>query len=217
MKIAVLGTGDVGRTLATKLATLGHEVTMASRTSDNPKALAWAEALGGAAGSFAEAAAGAELIINATKGSVSLQALEAAGAENLAGKIVLDVSNPLDFSQGFPPTLTVANTDSLGEQLQRAFPEARVVKALNTVANPIMVDPSLIPGEHVLFVCGDDPEARAQVSAWLREWFGWEQLIDLGGIQAARATEAWLLLWTRLYGALGTPMFNLTLSRAEEA
>ncbi len=216
LRVAVLGTGTVGQVLATRLVELGHQVTLGSRTADNPKAQAWAAQTGGRHANFAQAAAAAELVINAVSGVHSLAALEAAGAQNLAGKVLVDVSNPLDFSGGFPPTLSVCGDDSLAEQIQRAHPEARVVKALNTLANPIMVQPSLVPGEHILPICGDDAEAKAQVAALL-ESFGWRssQLLDLGPLSQARGTEAWLLLWTRLYGVLGTGMFNLVLARGE--
>lgn len=214
MKIAVLGTGMVGQTIGSKLVALGHEVRMGSRTAGNDKATAWVAQAGRGAseGTFADAAAFGELVFNCTAGVASLQALEAAGASNLAGKVLLDLSNPLDFSQGFPPTLSVCNDDSLGEQIQRAFPQTKVVKTLNTMANPIMVDPSRIPGEHEVFVSGDDAEAKATVSGFLREQFGWSRVTDLGDISTARGTEAWLLLWTRLYGALGHADFNLHLA-----
>jgi predicted dinucleotide-binding enzyme len=216
MRFAVLGTGDVGHAIATKLVSLGHSVRMGSRTADNPKATAWATSAGDRAshGTFADAAAFAEIVVNATGGTHTLAALEAAGADHLSGKVLVDISNPLDFSKGFPPFLSVANTDSLAEQIQRAFPEAKVVKTLNTVANTIMVDPSLVPGPHHLFVSGDDASAKAVVTELLQS-FGWRDIVDLGGIESARATEAWLLLWTRLYGALGTAEFNIRLVKAE--
>ena len=147
---------------------------MGSRTAGNETAVAWAEQAGPLAseGSFADAAAFGELAFNATAGAASLEALEAAGAEQLAGKVLIDVANPLDFSQGMPPTLTVCNDDSLGERIQRAFPELRVVKALNTVTASVMVQPDLVPGGHTIFVCGDDGDAKAQARALLEE-FGW--------------------------------------------
>lgn len=216
MKITVLGTGDVGRQLASKLVEVGHEVRLGSRSADNDKAAGWATAAGERAshGTFADAAAFGELVLNCTAGAVSLQALEAAGKDNLAGKILIDVSNPLDFSQGFPPSLSVCNTDSVGEQIQAAFPATKVVKTLNTVANHIMVDPARVPGSHHLFVSGNDADAKAEVVRLLRESFGWREIIDLGDITTARGTEAWLLLWTRLYVALGNPDFNLAIVRA---
>lgn len=142
--------------------------------------------------------------------------LEQAGTSNLAGKILIDLANPLDFSNGFPPSLTVCNTDSLAEQIQRAHPGAKVVKTLNTTNVSVMVDPGRLAGPTDLFVCGDDPDARNQVAAWLTEWFGWGEAIDLGDLSAARGVEAWLLLWPRLYQALGTADFNIRVVRAAE-
>src|ERR687885_2784507 len=155
MRIGVLGTGMVGQTIATKLVELGHEVTMGARQAGNEKGVEWAAGAGESAreGSFADAAAHGELVFNCTAGTASLEALRAAGEEELRGKVLVDVANPLDFSKGMPPTLTVCNDDSLGEQIQRAFPDARVVKALNTVNAFVMVAP--VEGT-TLFVCGDD-------------------------------------------------------------
>jgi predicted dinucleotide-binding enzyme len=210
--IGVLGTGTVGRTLAQALVDRGHEVRMGSRTAGNETAVAWAEQAGPLAseGSFADAAAFGELAFNATAGAASLQALEAAGSEQLAGKVLIDVANPLDFSRGMPPTLTVCNDDSLGERIQRAYPEVRVVKALNTVTASVMVQPGLVPGRHTIFVCGDDGDAKAQARALLQE-FGWasDAILDLGDITAARGLEMYLPLWLRLWGATGTGVLNV--------
>lgn len=209
MKIGILGSGVVAKTLGAKLASLGHAVVLGTR--DPGKLADWLAEVGGdtGAGSFAEAAAHGEVVMNATRGGGSLDALAAAGAANLDGKILIDISNPLDFSQGFPPSLSVVNTDSLGEQIQRAFPEAKVVKTLNTVTASLMVDPrQLAGGDHHLFLSGNDAQAKAQVRAWLGQWFGWEQIIDLGDISTARGTEMVIALWVRLMGTLGTPMFN---------
>ena len=210
MKIGIVGSGGVARTLGGKLASLGHEVKLGSRS---PEKLAdWLAGAGAnaSAGSFAEAAAHGEVVLNATAGVASLQALGAAGEANLEGKILIDVANPLDFSRGMPPTLTVANTDSLGEQIQRAFPRTRVVKALNTVNAVVMIDPQAVAGgEHHLPICGNDAAAKAQVAEWLEAWFGWKHILDLGDITASRGQEMWLPLWLRLMGALGTPRFNL--------
>jgi predicted dinucleotide-binding enzyme len=174
MRIGILGTGVVGATIGTKLVQLGHDVRMGAREATNAKAAAWATPLGERAshGTFADAAAFGELLFNCTAGTASLAALEAAGRDALGAKLLVDVANPLDFSKGFPPSLSVCNTDSLGEQIQRAFPELRVVKALNTMQTAVMVDPSRVPGEHDAFVCGNDAEARARVTAILRDWFG---------------------------------------------
>ena len=218
MKIAVLGTGDVGRRIASRLVELGHHVTLGSRTADNAVATKWASETGERAshGTFADSAKSAEVVFNCTKGEHTLAVLEAAGAAALDGKVLVDVSNPLDFSKGFPPSLSVANTDSLGEQIQRAFPGAKVVKALNTLANPLMVRPRDLPDSHHTFISSDHADAKVTVRALL-ESFGWakDEIIDLGGLDTARGTEGFLLLWVRLFGAMGTPMFNLKLVKLE--
>jgi predicted dinucleotide-binding enzyme len=217
MRIAVLGTGMVGRTLGSKLAELGHEVRMGSRTAGNENAAAWAAETGAAAsaGDFADAAAFGELVLNCTSGTVSLEALEAAGAGNLAGKVLIDVSNPLDFAQGFPPSLSICNTDSVGESIQRAFPEARVVKALNTVNCALMVDPGRVPGDHALFMCGNDAGAKGETLSLLGE-LGWpaERVVDLGDITGSRGMEMYLALWLRLMVTGGTADFNVALVRS---
>jgi predicted dinucleotide-binding enzyme len=209
VRIGVLGTGNVGQTLSGKLVDLGHEVRMGSRAAGNEKAAAWAADAGKRAseGSFADAAQFGELVLNATAGGASLDALRAAGAENLAGKVLVDVANPLDFSGGMPPTLTVCNDDSLGEQIQREFPDARVVKSLNTVNSAVMVNPASVGGS--IFVCGDDADAKATVTDLLVS-FGWprEDILDLGDIGAARGAEMYLPLWLRLYTAKGTGAVN---------
>ncbi|TNE91929.1 MAG: NADP oxidoreductase [Deltaproteobacteria bacterium] len=212
MHIGILGTGDVARTLGTALRAKGHDVWLGSRAPDHPKATAWAVD-GGGTDTFAEVAGRSELLLNCTSGLHSLTALELAGRDALAGKILVDVANPLDFSNGFPPTLSVCNDDSLGERIQRTHPELRVVKALNTVANALMVDPDRIAGPKSLPICGNDAEAKARVAGWLGEWFGWTDIVDLGDITNARGMEAWLLLWTRLYGALGTGDFHMAIVR----
>lgn len=215
MRIAILGTGNVGQTLGTKLVESGHEVRLGSRTADNEKGLAWVGMMGETAslGVFSDAAAWGEVVINATAGVASVAAIESAGVENLAGKVLIDVSNPLDFSGGFPPTLAVCNTDSLGEQIQAAAPDARVVKTLNTVAAELMVAPQGVPGRHTLFICGNDAAAKSEVRGYLDEWFGWKNVMDLGDITSARGTEAILLLWTRMWGSVGTPLFNFEIRK----
>jgi 8-hydroxy-5-deazaflavin:NADPH oxidoreductase len=217
MRIAVLGTGVVGHALATTLVQLGHEVKMGSRQAGNERAVAWAAGAGERAseGSFADAAAFGELIVHCTAGMHSLAALGEAGVANLAGKVLIDMANPLDFSGGMPPTLAVCNTDSLGEQIQSTFPDTKVVKSLNTMNCDVMVNPARVPGDHVVFVCGEDEDATRQVTELL-ESFGWPpaRIVDLGGIRAARGTEMYLPLWLNLFGAVGTPNFNIGVVRA---
>jgi predicted dinucleotide-binding enzyme len=210
MRIGILGTGMVGAAIGTKLVALGHPVRLGARSASSERAAAWATTQGTNAshGTFADAAAFGELVFNCTAGQASLDALTLAGAENLDGKILVDVSNPLDFSRGMPPTLTVCNTDSLGEQIQRAFPRARVVKTLNTMNNAVMVNPALVPGEHDVFVSGNDRAAKDQVIALLRDGFGWQSIIDLGDITTARGVEMVLPLWVSLMGVKQTGTFN---------
>jgi len=211
MRIGVLGTGIVGKTIAHKLAKLGHDVRMGSRTSGGEKAKAWVKEAGGKSseGTFADAAMHGEIVFNCTSGIGSLDALKAAGEKNLQGKTLVDVANPLDFSKGMPPTFTVCNTDSLGEQIQHAFPTANVVKTLNTVTAAVMVDPSIIPGVHTMFVSGNDQNAKAEVINILKTGFGWKEVIDLGDIKGARAQEMHLALWLRLYTRFQTPNVNV--------
>ena len=222
MKIAVLGTGMVGQTIAEKLAALEHDVTMGTR--DVKKALAttgkdmfgrpaFGEWYSGHANikiaTFADAAAFGEFIINATNGMGSLNALEQAGKENMKNKILLDVSNPLDFSKGMPPSLSVSNTDSLGEQIQRTFPKTKVVKSLQTMNAYLMVNPSLVPGDHTVFLGGNDTEAKLKIRGLLIT-FGWkdENILDLGDITTARGTEQMLPIWVRIMTTLQHPFFN---------
>ena len=211
MRIGILGTGVVGKTLGTKLAKLGHDVRMGSRAAGGEKARVWVKetASKSSEGTFADAAAHAEMVFNCTSGMASLEALKAAGALNLQGKVLVDVSNPLDFSKGMPPTFSVCNTDSIGEQIQRAFPTAKVVKSLNTVTVAVMVEPSLIPGVHTMFVSGNDHKAKGEVIDLLKTGFGWKEVMDLGDITAARAQEMHLALWLRLFTKLKTPNVNI--------
>ncbi|RYZ06458.1 MAG: NADP oxidoreductase [Myxococcales bacterium] len=215
MKITVLGTGSVGTAIGTKLVQLGHEVRMGSRSAQNDKGLAWVSRAGAGAslGTFAEAAAFGELAFNCTSGAGTVPALEAA-AEGLAGKVVVEISNSLDFSNGFPPTLFTGNVDSLGEQAQRALPTSKVVKALNTVTAAVMVDPGRVAGgDHDALLCGNDASAKAQVTEILKDWFGWQRVIDLGDISQARGLESYVALWVRLFGALKTADFNIKVMR----
>ena len=215
MRVGILGTGVVGKTLGTKLVRVGHDVRMGSRKAGNDKAKAWVKEAGKGAseGSFADAAAHGEIIFNCTTGMASLDALRTAGTRNLLGKILVDVSNPLDFSKGMPPSLSICNTDSLGEQIQKAFPETKVVKTLNTVTAALMVDPSLIPGAHTMFVSGNDASAKDTVIKLLKEGFGWKEVLDLGDLTAARAQEMYLPLWLRLYMKLQTANVNVHVVR----
>jgi predicted dinucleotide-binding enzyme len=225
MDIAVLGTGMVGQALAGGLTRIGHSVSVGTRDPSatlartepdgmgNPPFAAWhADHADVALTTFAEAAAGAELVVLAGHGSAALDMLTAAGADHLAGTPVLDISNPLDFSAGFTPSLFVKDTDSLGEQLQAAFPEAHVVKSLNTLTAALMVDPGLLGEATTVFVSGEDAAAKATVTGILTE-LGHQDVIDLGGIETARGTEMLLPLWLRTMGALGTAMFNFKVVR----
>ena len=212
MKIGMLGTGAVGQTVGAKLVAMGHDVMMGARAADNEKVLGFAQRTGGKAGTFADAAAHGEMVINGTRGDTSLGMLSALASE-LKGKILLDVSNPLDFSHGYPPHLTVSNTDSLAEQIQRALPETFVVKSLNTVNCVVMIEPSRVPGHHTVFVSGNDARAKGRVMDFLRS-LGWVSIIDLGDITSARAAEQLLPLWVRLFGVLGTADFNIAVMKA---
>lgn len=211
MKIGILGTGMVGSAIGSRLAELGHAVVMGSRTAGGSKAVEWASKAGAGAGqgTFADAASHGEMVFNCTAGIASLDALKMAGASNLEGKVLLDVSNPLDFSKGMPPVLTICNDESLGERIQKAFPGAKVVKTLNTVNTAVMAYPErLAGGDHHMFLCGNDAGAKEKAAELLKS-FGWKHLLDLGDIAMARGTEMYLPLWVRMYGALKTPSFNI--------
>jgi predicted dinucleotide-binding enzyme len=210
MQIGVLGSGITGQIIGTKLIQLGHEVMLGSRDEANPPAVAWAKDAGQQAlhGTFMNAAAFGEILFNCTLGSASLEALQQAGEENLRGKVLIDTSNPLDRTTDMW-TLTVCNTDSLGEQIQRAFPETRVVKTLNTVNANVMVDPAKLLEQTHVFVSGNDIEAKATVVRILRDWFGWRQIIDLGGIETSRSVEMYVLLWHSLRNAISSQRFNI--------
>ncbi len=226
MKIAVLGTGSAGRTVAAGLAKLGHEVVIGTRdpkstlSQQEPSAMGtppfaqWhAQHVDVALAGYSEAAAAAELVVNLTNGLRSLEALAAAGAGNLSGKILMDIANPLDFSKGYPPSLNPVDTDSLGEQIQRAFPDAKVVKTLNTMNAGMMVNPGrLAGGEHSAFVSGNDPDAKKAVTSLLQS-LGHRDVIDLGDITTARGAEMMMPVWLRLAGTLGTYDFNFKIVR----
>jgi predicted dinucleotide-binding enzyme len=227
MQIGILGTGIVGQTIASALANKGHSVMIGTRdpaatlardkgTPMNPTTFKdWQKANAKVKlGTFAEAARFGEVLVNATSGGGAVPAVKAAGADALADKVMLDLSNPLDFSRGFPPTLSICNDDSLAEQIQRAAPRVKVVKTLNTVTAAVMVNPAAVNGgDHTLFVSGNDAEAKAKVKRWLSEWFGWREVIDLGDITTARGTEMVLPLWLRLMGVMGSPMFQFKVVR----
>jgi predicted dinucleotide-binding enzyme len=226
MKIGVFGTGIVGRTVSARLAELGHEVRIGTRDPaatlersapdafGNPPFSEWLAAHPAVVlATFAEVAGHGELLVNATVGSGAVPALELAGGTALAGKVLMDLSNPLDFSKGMPPSLTICNTDSLGETIQRTFPALRVVKTLNTVTARLMVNPrELANGAHTIFVSGNDGAAKATVTELLRT-FGWQDIVDLGDITTARGTEMMLPIWVRLWSVTKTPMFSFQLVR----
>ncbi len=204
----MLGTGPVGQALGTRLVEAGHEVTMGSRDPDHPGAREWAGRTGARHGDFAAAAAGAEVVVNATAGTGSLAALAAAG--DLRGTVIVDVANPLDGSRGMPPVLSVPPGDSLAEQIQRAHPDARVVKTLNTMNGDVMAHPELVAGEHDVFVAGDDAAAKDVVVGLLGD-LGWPAaaVVDLGGLVAARGLESYVLFWVAVRMAAGHNHFNV--------
>lgn len=213
MNIGVLGSGVVGQAIAAKLVALGHDVVVGTR--DPAKLDEWLAGAGQGArvGSFAAAAAHGALVVNATAGSGALSALQMAGADNLRGKVLIDISNPLDFSHGLPPSLFVESSDSLAEQIQRAFPETHVVKTLNTMNANVMANPGLVGGgAHTVFMSGDDAAAKAQVVELLQS-FGWQDVIDLGGLNTARGTEMLVPLWVMLFMKFGTPMLQFKVVR----
>lgn len=220
MNIGVLGTGSVGKTLASALIQKGHAVKMGSRQAGNEKAKAWVQQSGNGAseGDFNEAAAFGEILFLALNGSGALEAVRSLKPGNVKDKIVVDITNPLDFSAGMPPGILpgLGNTNSLGEEIQKALPGARVVKTLNTLTASLMVNPAAVNGgDHNLFLCGNDAGAKQQVREFLARNFGWkpDNLLDLGDIRGARLTEAWVPFWVGLMQAQGTPMFNLKLVR----
>lgn len=220
MRAGVLGTGMVGRAIAGKLAAIGHEVSMGTRDvqasrerapgRDEPSLADWLAANEGVRlATYAEAAEGAEMVFNCTAGAASIEALEMAGVERLEGKVLVDIANPLEWSDD-GPSLFVSGHDSLAERIQRAFPETPVVKTLNTVNAEVMVDPDTVgDGDHTAFLSGDDEAAKAEVADLLMEGFGWRHVLDLGDLTTARGAEAYLLFWIRARQALGTSAFNV--------
>jgi 8-hydroxy-5-deazaflavin:NADPH oxidoreductase len=222
MKVGIIGSAHVGQTIASKLLKLGHDVMIGTR---DPAALDQKKGMAGTLGEWlavnpsgkigtnAMAAAHGALLINATNGDGAINALTLAGADNLAGKVLIDISNPLDLSKGMPPTLFVKDTDSLAETIQRAFPAAQVVKTLNTMTAAVMVDPSLVTdGDHSVFLSGDNATAKEAVADLLRS-FGWRDIIDLGDLSTARATEMLLPIWLRLWMKLGNTPFQFKIAR----
>ena len=214
MRIAVLGTGTVGRVLSTRFAELGHTVTLGTRDPETTRSRADVEEVPGVAlATFAEAVADVDVVVVALGGAVALDVLSSLGPERLAGTVLVDVTNPLDFSAGFPPTLSVKDTDSLGEQLQRLLPETKVVKTLNTMNATVMAYPERVGGgDHTVFLSGDNPTAKAVVEGLLLE-MGHTDVLDLGGIETARGVEMYLPLWLRVMGVLGTADFQVKVVR----
>lgn len=224
MKIAIFGTGMVGQSVGGALIKRGHDVlfgtrdvtatmsrTATSGIGSGPFAAFAQKQQGVRLATFREAARHGEILINATAGSGSLPALQSADPDTLRGKILIDIANPLDFSRGFPPTLSICNTDSLGEQIQRTFPDLRVVKTLNTVNASVMIQPGLIAGNHTIFVSGNDTFAKQDVVRYLEEWFGWKpgSILDLGDITTSRGTEMYLALWIRLFSTTKNPTVSI--------
>lgn len=213
MQIGILGTGEVGRTLATGFAGAGHDVMIAGRTE--AKAAERTREVKTAAlktGTFTDAAAFAELVVLSVSGSVAVDVLRSVSRQ-VSGKVVIDTTNPLSFPEGKPMQLLVANSDSLAEQLQRVVPDARIVKALNMMNSRVMIEPAMLKGEHVACIAGNDPAAKRSVEERLQSDFGWSQIIDLGDITAARGMESWMHLWLKLWGSLGTAQFNIGIVR----
>ncbi|WP_029038658.1 NADPH-dependent F420 reductase [Salinimicrobium xinjiangense] len=229
MKIAVVGTGAVGQVMSKRLSELGHRVFMGTRNVEQSRKRKESDAWGTPGiGSWIEdhpnidlvtfkeaAEKGEDLLIFGISGMAALDALDQIGKDLLRDKIMIDISNPLDFSKGFPPSLSLCNTESLGEKIQNSYPDLKVVKTLNSISSPIMANPKLIEGDHVVFLCGNDLNAKAKVSTLLQS-LGWKQdnIIDLGDITNARGTEMLLPLWIRLMGKYQSPMFNINVVKA---
>lgn len=215
MNIGVLGTGTVGEAIATALTEKGFNVRMGSRTPDNEKAAAWVKKSNDHAtqGDFNDAAAFGEIVFVCLNGSYALDVIRSLATDTVEGKIIVDITNPLDFTHGMPPRIIegLGNATSLGEEIQKALPNSFVVKTLNTVNYKLMVNAKVVNGgDHHLFVCGDDTESKNKVKHFLVDHFNWkaDHMVDLGGIQASRAVEAIVPFWVLVYQALGTPLFN---------
>jgi 8-hydroxy-5-deazaflavin:NADPH oxidoreductase len=203
-RVGVLGSGEVGRRLAAGFAGRGHSVMVGSRDPNKPELHEWlaGEGAGAEAGTFAEVAAFGELLVLAVLGASAENAIADAGAANFAGKVVIDAMNPLDFSGGFPPKLSISGDDSLGERVQRALPDAKVVKAFNIIGSPYFVDPSFREGKPTMLIAGNDELAKLAVGDVLAD-FGWPDPVDIGGIEGARELEAICIAWVKIGGMRG--------------
>ena len=211
-RVGVLGSGEVGRRLAAGFSSRGHDVMIGSREPGKPELGEWlsGEGSGIKAGTFAETAAHGELVVLAVLGNAAEEAIAEAGPENFAGKVVIDAMNPLDFSGGFPPKLSICGENSLGECVQRALPDAMVVKAFNTIGNPYFVDPSFSDGKPTMLIAGNDDDAKRTVSDVVAD-FGWPEAIDIGGIEGSRELEAICIAWVKIGGRRGAWDHGFTL------
>lgn len=204
-RVGVVGSGEVGRRLAAGFSSRGHDVMIGSRDPSKPELREWlsGDGAGIEAGTFAQAAAHGELLVLAVLGAAAEAAITDAGPENFSGKVVIDAMNPLDFSGGFPPKLSITGEDSLGERVQRALPAAKVVKAFNTIGNPYFVDPSFSEGQPTMLIAGDDEDAKRTVGDVLAD-FGWPDPVDIGGIEGSRELEAICIAWVKIGGRRGS-------------
>jgi predicted dinucleotide-binding enzyme len=208
----------VGNAIGSKLVQLEHEVMMGARSAENVNAAEWAQNMGNKAcyGKFSEAAKFGEIVFNCVKGMYALNVLKDAGKDNLSGKILVDVTNPLETTKDNHIRLSICNTTSLGEKIQKFLPETKVVKALNTITSNLMVNPGMMPEDHSVFICGNDEKARHEVKEILKEWFGWKSVIDLGDITGARAMEMMMPMWLRLFQTQNNPNFNFKFVKGQE-
>jgi len=228
MKIGIIGSGVVAQTLGAKLVELGHDVVLGTRDPaklDDKKNMAgtlreWLASVGkgakgeskGRVATFRDAAAHGDLLINATHGQVSIDALKLAGADKVGTKVLIDAANELDFGKGMPGVLA-SWSNCLAERIQAAFPNLKVVKSLNTIGAPVMVAPqALAGGEHTIFVSGNDAPAKAATAELLKS-FGWKDVLDLGDIASARAPEMLMAMWLHMWRATGTGMVNIKVVR----
>ncbi len=204
-RVGVLGSGEVGRRLAAGFRSRGHDVMIGSRDPGKPELREWlsGDGAGIQAGTFAQAAAHGELLVLAVLGNAAEEAIADAGADNFSGKVVIDAMNPLDFSGGFPPKLSVTGEDSLGERVQRALPDANVVKAFNTIGSPYFVNPKFSAGDPTMLIAGDDERAKRTVGDVLAD-LGWSDTVDIGGIEGSRELEAICIAWVKIGGARGS-------------